>query len=140
MRFVMLFILFLPIAAAAQDASKSWTVDMTTPILDEEGVPIKDTFDRKAGDDACAKCRDLTIGAAAAHALLIVGQDDRDVTVEQKWSWAFLAERLRHDKAAKIDNATGDLLYRRIGKMYSGLVLLRIMPLLDPNKPVPAVR
>jgi|ERR1700723_1490597 len=139
MRFLIIILFFL-VPALAAEAPKSWTVDMTTILMDEDGSPIKDTFDRKAGDDACAKCRDLTIGAAAAHALLIVGPDERDVTVEQKWSWAFLAERLRHDKAAKIDNATGDLLYRRIGKMYSGLVLLRIMPLLDPNKPVPTVR
>jgi hypothetical protein len=129
-----------PLLRLAQEAPKSWTVDMTTVMLDDNGDPIKDQFDRKPDDPSCSKCRDLTLGNAIAHSLFIVGQDERDVTPEQKWAWAAYAEQIRTDKAASIDHAHGDLIYRRLGKMYSGLVLMRAMPLIDPNRKVPEIK
>lgn len=147
---IVTLVYFTSFAANAQDAPKSWTVDMTTVLVDDNNEPIKDQFDHKYGlddrgqskdiDPTCAKCRDLTLGNAIAHSLFIVGSDEKDVTPEQKWAWSVYAEQIRNDKAASIDHVHGDLIYRRLGKMYSGLVLMRAMPLIDPNRKVPEIK
>lgn len=121
------------------DTPKSWTVDMTTVLTDENHHPIKDQLDRAEGDPACAKCHDLTLGDAISHSLFLVGGDEKDVTPEQKWSWAAYADRIREDKAAQITNTQGDLIYRRLGRLYGGIVLMRAMPLIDPNRKAPTV-
>lgn len=126
-------------AIYAAEPPKSWTVDMTTVLTDESHRPIKDQLDRAPDDQSCAKCHDLTLGDAIAHALFFVGGDEKDVTPEQKWSWAAFAERIRDDKAAQITNTQGDLIYRRLGRLYGGIVLMRAMPLIDPNRKAPTV-
>lgn len=124
---------------ALADPPKSWTVDMTTVLTDENHHPIKDQFDRTDADPSCAKCHDLTLGMAVAHSLFFIGGDEKDVTPEQKWSWAAFADKVREDSAAQITNGQGDLIYRRLGRLYNGVVLLRAMPLIDPNHKPPVL-
>lgn len=140
LKHIVAFICFLSFPVFAQDASKSWTVDMTTPLLDENSKPIKDQFDRTTVDQACDKCSDLTLGVAIAHALFFVGPDEKDVTPEQKWGWAVFAEQNRANKSARIDAPHSDLIYKRLGKLYGGIILMRAMPLIDPNRPVPEIK
>src|ERR1700722_16463418 len=132
--------LYWPCAAHADELPKSWTVDMTTVMTDQDGAPIKDQFARTAEDPDCAKCKSLTLGEACAHALFYVGPDEKDVTAEQKWAWATFAERIRNDPKATLTAAEGDLIYRRLGKIFSGIVLMRAMPLIDPNRHPPEIK
>lgn len=119
--------------ALADEPPKSWTVDMTTVLTDENNRPIKDQLSE------ASKMTDLTLGHAVAHALFFVGGEEKDVTPEQKWSWAVLADRIKDDAHAQITNTQGDLIYRRMGKLYNGVVLMRAMPLIDPNRKPPAI-
>lgn len=115
------------------------TVDMTTVLMDQDGQPIKDEFERKGASD-CSLCPNLTLGMAAAHALFYISQDEKDVTPEQKWSYAVFAESIRKNKAAKLSAPESDLLYKRLGKLYGGIVLMRAMPLIDPNRKPPEIK
>lgn len=126
-------------SVAFADPPKSWTVDMTTVLTDENHRPIKDQIERVTSDTSCEKCPDLTLGRAVAHALFFVSGDEKDVTAEQKWAWAAFAEQIRDNKAAAITNTQGDLIYKRLGKLYNGVVLMRAMPLIDPNRKAPAI-
>jgi len=114
-------------------------VDMTTILTDENDQPIKDEFERRGALD-CSKCPDLTLGAAVTHALFFIGQDERDVTPEQKWAWAAWAMEIRKSNSVKLTNAEGDLLYKRLGKLYGGVVLMRAIPLIDPNRKPPEIK
>ncbi len=114
-------------------------VDMTTVLLDQDNQPIKDEFERKGASD-CSKCPDLTLGAAAAHALFFIGQDEKDVTPEQKWGWSTWAMEIRKNTAVKLTAPESDLLYKRLGKLYGGIVLMRAMPLIDPNRKPPEIK
>jgi len=128
---------------SAEEAKKQWTVDMTTPLFDEAGVPIKDGFNRNPtenkADPDCSNCPQLTVGDAVAHALFFIQQGE-SVTPEQKWSWAILAEKVRKDKAAALNAAQADLIYKRLGILYSGAILMKAMPLIDPNRQPPEVK
>ena len=121
----------------AEDAKS--TVDMTTELKDQDNQPIKDEFERKGASD-CSKCPDLTLGSAAAHALFFVGPDEKDVTPEQKWAWSAWAMEIRKNKAVKLTAPESDLLYKRLGKLYGGIVLMRAMPLIDPNRKPPEIK
>jgi hypothetical protein len=115
------------------------TIDMTKVILDERHKPIKDALDRDPSDVNCDKCPELTIGSAVAHALFYVEADEKDISSEQKWAWAALAERIRDNKAATLTNGQLNVIEKRLGKLYGGIVLLRVMPVLDPNRKPPEV-
>lgn len=125
-------LLYAPMTYAA-DAPKSWTVDMTTVLTDENNRPIKDEF------DTASPATNLTLGHAIAHALFYVAADEKDVTSEQKWAWAIFAEKIRDDAKVQLTNTQGDLIYKRISKLYNGVVLMRAMPLIDPNRKPPAI-
>lgn len=115
------------------DETKTWTtVDMTIVLTDENHRPIKDQLDG-------ATPGDLTLGHAVAHALFFVSGDEKDVTPEQKWAWAVLADKIKDDPHAVLTNAEGALIYKRLGKLYNGVVLMRAMPLLDPNRKPPSI-
>jgi hypothetical protein len=114
-------------------------IDMTTVILDEKDKPIKDVIDKDPADTNCVKCLDLTVGHAIAHALFFVAADESGVTAEQKWSWAVLAERVRDDKAATLTAPQAALIEKRLGKLYGGLVMLRVMPMIEPNRKPPEI-
>jgi hypothetical protein len=137
MRFLIALLALTSVAFAEEP--KSWTVDMTTVLTDENHHPIKDQLDRTDSDPSCSKCHDLTLGKAVAHALFFVGGDEKDVTPEQKWAWAAFADKIRDEKTASINNSQGDLIYKRLGKLYNGVVLMRAMPLIDPNRKPPSI-
>jgi hypothetical protein len=127
-------------AFARAEEPKPWTVDMTTVLTDENGAIVKDEWLRPRDEKDCSKCPDLTLGAAVAHALFYVSPDEHEVTGEQKWAWSALAVRIKSDSAAKLTHAEAALIYQRLGRLYSGIVLLRAMPLIDPNLDVPKIK
>lgn len=131
---------FVFAAVARAQEAKPWTVDMTAVLTDENGSVIKDEWLRPRDEKDCSKCPDLTLGAAVAHALFYVAPEERDVTGEQKWAWSALAVRIKTDPTAKLTHAEAALIYQRLGRLYSGVVLLRAMPLIDPNLEVPKVK
>jgi hypothetical protein len=126
--------------SAAAEELKPWTVDMTTVMTDENGAAIKDEWTRGTDKD-CSHCPSLTLGAAVSHALCNTLPDERnDVPGDQKWAWCAVGARVRSDPSAKLTGAETDLIYRRLSKMYSGIVLLKAMPLIDPNHKVPEIK
>ncbi len=116
------------------------TIDMTVVLSDQDGKPIEDQFTRPEGDKDCSHCKPLTLGSAVAHSLFFVGADERDVTPEQKWAWAILADKVRNDKSTALTAAESDLIVRRLGKIYGGIVLMRAIPIIDPNRKPPEIR
>lgn len=135
----LLRIAVISLLAVAGAHAQERSVDMTTVLTDQDGAPIKDEFERKGASD-CSKCPDLTLGAASAHALFFVSQDEKDVSPEQKWAWSAWAMEIRKNKSVKLTAPESDLLYKRLGKLYGGIVLMRAMPLIDPNRKPPEIK
>jgi hypothetical protein len=115
-------------------------VDMTTVLIDQDGKVIKDQYVRDADDVNCDRCPPFTLGAACAHALFLVSADEKDVTAEQKWAWAKFADDIRNKSDVKLNSAQVDLLVKRLGKFYGGVILMRAIPLIDPNRKPPEIR
>jgi hypothetical protein len=138
MKYLIIALSLLCSPAYAQD--KPRTVDMTTILHDDAGKPIDDQFTKSEGDKDCSHCKPLTLGNAVAHALFFVGGDEKDVTPEQKWSWATFADKVRNEKQAALTAAEADLVVKRLGKMYGGIVLMRAIPLIDPNRKPPEIK
>ena len=116
------------------------SVDMTAVLRDENGKPGRDYFGQqlKPGE-TCADCPPLTLGRAAAHALMAqLAGDDKDF--EQKWARAVLAERIKEDPHASLTAAETATIEKRLGEVYGGLVLYQAFPLLDPNRQPPPVK
>lgn len=134
MRYLIALLAVLSYSPVLADPPMSWTVDMTTVITDENHHPIKDQLDPGEG-----KNNDLTLGHAIAHALFFVNSDEKDVTPEQKWAWAVFADKIKDDAHAQLTNTQGDLIYKRLSKLYNGVVLMRAMPLVDPNRKPPVI-
>ena len=115
-------------------------IDMTTVLHDENGKPGVDFFGRtlKPGE-TCPDCALLTLGRAAAHALMAqLAGDEKDF--EQKWARAVLAERIKDDPHASLTAAETATIEKRLGEVYGGLVLYQAFPLLDPNRQPPPVK
>lgn len=134
------FVSALVLLFATSALSDPLVVDMTTVLTDQDGKVIPDQFTKETDDPTCAKCAPLTLGNAVAHALFFVSSDEKDVTPEQKWAWSVFADRIRRDQHAALTAAESDLVYRRLGKMYGGIILMRAMPLIDPNRKPPEIK
>lgn len=125
----------IPPAAAGDGA-----IDMTFVLHDEAGRPAKDTLMATPDDAACTHCPALTLGRAVAHALFASFPDEREIGAEQKWARAVLAQRIRDDRAVRLDADEIAVVKRLLGKAYGGVVLMQAYPLLDPNARPPAVK
>lgn len=114
------------------------TIDMTQVLLDEKGKPIIDAFEgvpdtKDPTKMDCSKCSELTLGRAIEHALFTVGQSEANISGDQKFARAVLAERIVNDKAAHLTAAEITLIKREVGLLYNPLLIWRIFPLIDPN-------
>ena len=134
----------VPIAACllffgAAFADNSHVVDMTKPLVDEKGKAIPDATQAEKDDPSCAHCPVFTVGAAIARALNTQFPDEQ-ISGDQKWSRAVLADRIKNDKRAQLTVKEAQVIETVIGKAYSGLVIKQIVPLIDPNHKPPEIQ
>ncbi len=130
-------LVLLPIAALAQAASMpAHTVDMTTPLHDVDGKPLKDPAAHDPDDPTCAKCPPLTVGDVVARALFNVpGSDDPHAKADPQKLWArgALAMRIQKDKTAVLTAPEIAMIEELVGRGYpSPLLIMQVFPLLDP--------
>lgn len=138
------------IVAALMLTSSVYAADYSTVLIDLRGDPIPDEMMRGPRDPETGKftpargclmaeyksnpslCDVLTLGGAAANALLANDPDNTNLDEKEKRRRGILADRLYH--GGKIDLGVEDivLIKRLITKMYGNLVVMRAMPLLDP--------
>ena len=143
MKFAAVLALSVTLAGlSAAAAPPGHTIDMTMVLQDEAGKPAKDTLVSEAkGDRDCANCPNLTLGAAVAHSLFATYPDERELSGEDKWARARLAQRVKEDKAAALTANEVTLIKRLLAKAYGPIVLLQAYPVLDPNaKPPESVK
>lgn len=115
-------------------------INMNINLKDEKGEILKDPFIVAKEDPTCLKCVDLTIGAAIAHALNASLDDDRNLSWEQKWAMSVLADRIKKNSAAILVASEIVKIEERIGKMYSGIIIGQIIPILEPGREPPKVQ
>ena len=95
-------------------------VNLSLPVLDLEGKPIKD------GD------KDLTVRTVCCGALLTPDQKNPDQTSEEKVKFFKLALRIADDEEDfSIDDIA--ILKKQIGKLFPPLVVGRCFEVLDPE-------
>lgn len=105
-------------------------INFKAPLLDQYEKPLKDGLDGGS---------DLTLGRAAANALFAAYPDERDLPAEEKWARAELAMRLLRGDAVELTAEEVAKVKKLIGKCYSGLVIMRAYPLLDPAAMPPKI-
>ncbi len=130
--------------------SSAYAVDFSLVLLDLRGDPILDesvhgprdpVTKQFTGPRACTmdeykakpnECDALTLGAAAANALLWNDPDDSKIDEKEKRRRGNLADRVYH--GGKFDLGVDDLalIKRLLSKLYGNLVVSRAIPLLDP--------
>jgi hypothetical protein len=126
-----------PVVRAAEDIR---TVDMTVPLLDEAGKPLKDSSQATTEDPKCNKCGGFTLGIAIDHALKVRYADEQNLPGEQNWARALLGDRIKSDKAAKLTVKEADTIERLVMKAYQGPLIAQIVPKIDPNRKVPELQ
>lgn len=121
-------------------------INMTTVLLSLDGEPIADDFGlspmdpRRSSAEAMAKLPHLTLGRAAWHALFARLAGDEKLSGGELWAHGNLAERIRDDESAALTTEEVRLLKNRIGAAYNVEVVMRAMPLLDPNATPPVIK
>jgi hypothetical protein len=131
-------------------AGIAYAADYSAVLVDLRGDPIPDETVRGVrGEDGkwsgprlCtmqeykivpSNCDVLTLGTAAANALLMNDPDNANLDEKEKRRRGLLADRLYH--GGKIDLGLEELVLvkRLITKLYGNLVVMRALPLLDPT-------
>jgi hypothetical protein len=119
-------------APAFADPPAARTIDMTAVITDMHGKPIPDASQAAADDPKCDKCGPLTLGTVVASALLAERKDEPNLSTLDKAKRGALAVRVLDDKAAVLTTTQIAEIVRLLN-IWSGLVIARAIPLLDPN-------
>lgn len=140
LKIVIVFVSFLALSSSvfAEDV-KQFKIDMTTPLRNENGTPMKNGEQATKDDPACEKCETATLGYAVSHALNLPFRDESDLPGEQKWARSLLADRIKDSKTAVLSAPETALIEKLIGKAYPGFVIKQIIPLIDPNHPAPKI-
>ena len=120
-------------------------IDMTAPLSDWDGKPMKDALQATIEDQTCTKCDDLTLGMAVTHAMLMVLRDDTGIDGAQRWQWQEIVRRVHKDKAAQLTAKEQAVIGDRLLKVYANLpngavVIGAAMPLIDPNRKPPELK
>lgn len=122
----------MPVSAATPDTLR--TIDMTTVLTTERGVPMKDPSDRAEEDKDCVKCGSLTMGHAIAAALNGSYEDEKSLGFQQRFDRAALGNKIKDNRAAQLTAPEVALIERLIAKAgFFPSVVYQIAPLLDPN-------
>jgi hypothetical protein len=126
----------LSIAAFAEPPT---SVDMTTPIMDQNGQSVPDMTDRAPDDKECnpqqrAKCPPLTVGHLVSLALNGAYEDEKSLGWQQRFDRSALAKRIKDDKAAVLDSTETAAIERLLGKAgINGNMLYQVIEVIDPN-------
>lgn len=104
------------------------TIDFTTVLKDQDDQPLKDMFAMQTNGGVEV---DLTLGRVASHSLMIQGQDDQNLSGEDKFSRGALAFKIRDNSSADLKAEDIVLIKKQIAKLYSPVVVYRSYPLLD---------
>ena len=119
------------------------TIDMTTPLHNESGEPLKDANSNTTthigpdgkfvlDDPKCDKCPVLTVGRLVANALFNV--PEKDAKPDELWARGALAERIRDDKAAALTADEIAKIEKLVAVGYpSPMIIMQVFPVLDPN-------
>jgi hypothetical protein len=128
-------------------AALFWTVtcraaeiDFSHVLMNEDGEPWRDPFAQKKDDPDCAKCPVLTLGMAAAHALVNQYPEEHDLDPLQKWARGNLAMELRRGKKETLSAEEIAVIKRLIGKVYGPDVIMQAYPILDPDEKPPTIK
>lgn len=114
-------------------------INMTIILKGEDGLPIKDQYVQKPGDNNCEHCPDLTLGHAASHALLYSYPDEKDLPGEQKFARYELANKVKENPNIVLSATEILTLKTLINKMYNALVVGDAFKILEPNVGPPAL-
>ena len=126
-------IVALLILASPAFAEEPRTIDMTVVLKDAAGKPIADMTQSTPEDPQCAKCCHLTLGRAAATALLVERQkEEPNLAAVDKAKRGALALYITDNPAAKLTAAQIAEIVRLMN-IWPPLIVVRSIPLLDPN-------
>lgn len=119
-------------AALAEPARPGVGIDLTAPILDEAGQPMRDCVQATADGKGCAKTEIVTVRRALTHALFTMTEQDRQASPDDRWKRGALGLRLEHETAYTPTVDEARVLKDCIGRLYPPLLVARLFSLLDP--------
>ena len=127
------------IAICRADDAKPWTIDMTAPLVENDGKVIKDcppTWDAKT-DPERKECPALTIASAANYGVSFAIESDRNMDWRTKASLRAALDKYAASKSAELTHKQADDLMDRIGGLYKLMqngdkVIVAAMKVLQP--------
>jgi hypothetical protein len=123
------------LAQVASDkvAAKSPTIDFTQYPLDQNGAKAQDFFLAKRGDKPDQTYPDLTLGAAACHALNAPTQDEQNLQWEERFRRGTLCQKIKGNVTASLEAGDIDLIKKRVGAVYTdGVFVMNVICAMDP--------
>lgn len=137
-------------AASEPQRGDPGTIDMTVPLKDTHGKPLRDVGATSEDDKPCAKVKDnlpdveacpvLTLGRAVSNVLYANFKEDANLDPRMRAARVRLADKLIDDSAARLTAAQITLIETLLGRNYNGLVLSQTYSLLQPNLELPEVK
>jgi len=122
------------LVALALFATPAAATEWSTPLTDLRGQAFVDEMvpacQREVKPDTCAP---LTLGVAAANALSMNDPDEKDLAPREKARRGRLAERVYNGGNFDLGADDVALIKRLMNKLYGNVVMMRALPLLDPN-------
>ena len=114
------------------------TIDMTTPIVDDNKIPYKDpTYRRLEGAPECIPCETLTVGRVLSIALRGIYEDEKNLTWQDIYNRGAMAAALRENKAAVLDATELATLEYLVAKAkFSPAILHQVVSIIDPGAKV----
>ncbi len=107
-------------ALVAVWSSSASAIDFTQILTDLDGKPVKNSE------------IEVTLGAAATHALLTPFPDEQNLSGEEKVKRFLLATKVREAKDVKLTIDELNMIKKLVGKAYAPLLVGRIWEIIDP--------
>lgn len=104
------------------------SIDFTVVLNDQDESPLQDTLAMQANGGVKIN---LTLGRAVSHALMVQGNDEQEMTGEQKFHRGMLAFKVRDSKDCELKVEDIVLIKKQLARLYSPVVIYRAYLLLD---------
>lgn len=110
----------------------AFAIDFSVKLTDSDGQPIKVCVDPRPQPE-CVKEVEMTLGVVVRNALYQSYPDERELSGDEKFKRAELAQALTGAGEVKVKAEDIALMKKLVAKLYGPLIVYRAWQLLDPK-------
>lgn len=113
-------------------ATPALAIDFSAKLTDSDGQSVKVCVDPRPAAE-CGKEVEMTLGVAVRNALYQSYPDERELSGDEKFKRAELAQALVGASEIKVKAEDISLMKKLVAKLYGPLIVYRAWQLLDPK-------